>query len=65
MKTKKEMISHYSSHFQKVLQSWGAESDKTTYAFFLLQAVKNNFEEKDIFDWAMEKCKSLESEFIL
>ena len=62
MKTQKELISYYTKKKEKVIQFHGLGSDSTTYAFFLLQAVKMNIELSKIFDWAKSKCDSLHEE---
>ena len=62
MKTQKELISYYTKNLEKVIQFHGLGSDSTTYAFFLLQAVKMNIELSKIFDWAKSKCDSLHEE---
>ena len=62
MKSQIELISYYTKNLEKVSQSHGFGSDYTTYAFFLLQAVKMNIEHSKIFDWAKSKCDSLHEE---
>jgi len=61
MKTQKELIEYYTKNLSKVISTHGGASDYTTYAFFLLQAVKMNVQ-KSIFIWARNKCSELETE---
>jgi hypothetical protein len=61
MKTQIELINYYTKHLEKVITVYGLNSDYTNNAFFLLQAVKLNIPQENIFDWANNECEKLKN----
>ena len=62
MKTQNELIEYYTKNLEKVISSYGVNSDYTNNAFYLLQAVKMNMPLNNIFYYATKKCNDLHKE---
>lgn len=59
MKNQIGLIEHYSKELTKVIASHGADSEYTTYAFFVLQGVKMGKPLSAVFDWARSETDRL------
>ncbi|MGD1524272.1 hypothetical protein [Vibrio owensii] len=59
MSTQIERIQYQASQLKKVIDSHGAESNYTTFAFFSLQAAKMGMDYGEIDEWAKKECERL------
>lgn len=57
--TMNELIAHFSKNLVKVIESHGAESHYTTFAFFQLQAVKMGMNVEQSNAWAQAESDRL------
>ena len=65
MNTMKGRIEFFAANLEKVMDTFGSDSDYSTYAFFLLQGARIGLDGTDIVSWAKGQMEKLEQEILL
>ena len=65
IKTMKGRIEFFTVNLEKVMDTFGSDSDHSTYAFFLLQGARIGLDTTEIYKWAEVQMEKLEQEILL
>jgi hypothetical protein len=65
MNTIKGQIEYFAANLEKVMDTFGSDSDHSTYAFFLLQGARTGLDTDKIYKWAEAQMEKLEQEMLL
>ena len=65
MNTIKGRIEFFAANLEKVMDTFGSDSDYSTYAFFLLQGARIGLDPTEIIPWAKVQMEKLEQEMLL
>ena len=65
MTTIKGRIEYFAANLEKVMDTFGSDSDYSTYAFFLLQGARIGLDTDKIHKWAEVQMEKLEQEILL